>query len=298
MSLYTDLLRLTKQSTGENPTTWGTVLNDNVFEMVEDAIAGVVTVATTGGSTTLTVNNGVTDQARAAVLRFTGSLASNATIIVPDAVTKQYVVRNDTTGAFTLTIKTTSGTGVAVPQGVATIVRADGTNVVSDLSAVALAGVTPSAFILTLLDDANAAAALTTLVAQPLDATLTALAGVTVAADKLIYATAADTFATTDLTAFARTVLDDADAVTMRATLGQRHARPVAEGGQGLRCYASGRAPGPQGQHELQRESELPVGAQGRFLLRHGGRQDRWRFRQERGHWRRLRRQRGQRGGH
>ena len=55
---------------------------------------------------------------------------------------------------------------------------------------------------------------------QPLDATLTALAGVTVAADKIIYATAADTFATTTLTAFIRTILDDATASDVLTTLG------------------------------------------------------------------------------
>lgn len=54
---------------------------------------------------------------------------------------------------------------------------------------------------------------------QPKDATLTALAGVTTAADKLIYATDADTFATTDLTAFARSILDDADEATFKATV-------------------------------------------------------------------------------
>lgn len=55
---------------------------------------------------------------------------------------------------------------------------------------------------------------------QPLDATLTALAGVTTAADKLIYATASDTFATTDLTSFARTLLDDTTAANAATTLG------------------------------------------------------------------------------
>jgi hypothetical protein len=56
--------------------------------------------------------------------------------------------------------------------------------------------------------------------AQPLDATLTALAGLTVAADQLIYATGSDAFATSSLTAFGRSLVDDADASAARTTLG------------------------------------------------------------------------------
>lgn len=55
---------------------------------------------------------------------------------------------------------------------------------------------------------------------QPLDATLTALAGVTTAADKLIYATGVDTFTTADLSSTARTLLDDTSTSAMRTTLG------------------------------------------------------------------------------
>ena len=55
---------------------------------------------------------------------------------------------------------------------------------------------------------------------QAHDATLDALAGVTVAADKVVYATGADAFATTDLTSFGRSLIDDADAAAARTTLG------------------------------------------------------------------------------
>jgi len=65
---------------------------------------------------------------------------------------------------------------------------------------------------------------------QPADATLTALAALVTAADKIIYATAADAFATTTLTAFMRTLLDDADAAAARSTLGVIAASETAAG--------------------------------------------------------------------
>ena len=55
---------------------------------------------------------------------------------------------------------------------------------------------------------------------QAFDPTLAALAGVTVAADKVVYATGADQFAVADLTNFGRSLIDDADASGARSTLG------------------------------------------------------------------------------
>lgn len=71
-------------------------------------------------------------------------------------------------------------------------------------------------------NDPNFATTITTALAnkQPLDATLTALAAVVTAADKLIYATGSDTFSTTPLSAFIRTLLGNQDATAARATLG------------------------------------------------------------------------------
>jgi len=55
---------------------------------------------------------------------------------------------------------------------------------------------------------------------QPLDATLTNFAGLTIAADTLVYGNGNDTFTTMSLTAAGRAILDDADTTAQRATLG------------------------------------------------------------------------------
>lgn len=61
---------------------------------------------------------------------FTGVLTGNRNIIVPASL-QQYWVFNNTSGAFTLTVKTLAGTGVAVPQGYGVILYCDGSNVLA-----------------------------------------------------------------------------------------------------------------------------------------------------------------------
>jgi len=83
-----------------------------------------------------------------------------------------------------------------------------------------------SAFGRSLIDDANAAAAQTTLALVPgtnvqaYDAFLTSIATLGTAADRIIYTTGVDTAAETIVTAFVRTILDDANAAAVRTTIG------------------------------------------------------------------------------
>ena len=64
----------------------------------------------------------------------TGVLTGNRNIIVPTSI-QQYWITNATTGAFTLTVKTASGTGITVTQNQAQILYCDGTNVVQGQTA-------------------------------------------------------------------------------------------------------------------------------------------------------------------
>jgi hypothetical protein len=124
-SSYTDRNRLEKQATGENLSTWGDRLNDNVIGLVDEALDGVTTISTSG-SHTLTSNNAATDQARKRVIDITAA-SGTTTITIPN-VEKLYFVRNGSTGASTIT--TGSGTSATVGGGVNKWVYCDGNNVV------------------------------------------------------------------------------------------------------------------------------------------------------------------------
>ena len=129
---YTGTLKLGKPAAGD--TGWGNTLNGEVTDMVEEAIAGMSTINTWSAATpavhTLTEANGSTAEARAAILRLTdttGDIASVANLIVPDN-TKLYCIINET--GHTVTVKTASGTGIAIPTAVQNNVVCNGTNVV------------------------------------------------------------------------------------------------------------------------------------------------------------------------
>ena len=126
-STYTPSLTLTQIGNGEQSGTWGTTTNTN-WQLIEDAVAGVATVSVSGTSgATLSVANGTTDQSRKAVIVVTGATSGTNAIIAP-LQPKVYLVSNQTTGGFPITIGATTGSVVTIASGLTTLVYCDGTN--------------------------------------------------------------------------------------------------------------------------------------------------------------------------
>ena len=137
-STYTSRLRLVKQGDGDNPNTWGTVLNDGMISLVDDAIAGYTTVELGAAATvTLSAIDGAGDVPRSAFLELKGSVGGShntISMIIP-AQSKSYVINNkvsaNTTASDIVKVKTASGTGYTVPFGSIGLVICDGTSVFS-----------------------------------------------------------------------------------------------------------------------------------------------------------------------
>lgn len=121
-SSYTVRHRFEKQFTGENRSTWGQKLN-TVIDRLDFALGGIALVALSGHYT-LSSSNTADDEARAAVLAFTGTGGNTVTI---PAVQKTYTVWNATAGQVTLT--TGAGSTVTVDRGDVVQVFTDGTDV-------------------------------------------------------------------------------------------------------------------------------------------------------------------------
>jgi len=96
-STYTSRIRLNKQGDGDNPNSWGTVLNDGVISLVDDAIAAYTTVSIGSAATvTLSAVDGGSDVPRSAFLEVKGSVGGSHTtisLIIP-ANSKSYVINN------------------------------------------------------------------------------------------------------------------------------------------------------------------------------------------------------------
>jgi hypothetical protein len=119
-------LKLTVQATGENSGTWGQITNTNLL-ILEQAIGGFTTFNLTNANRSLTFTNGALSNGKNDVIKLTGTLAANRTV----RIEKVYNVQNACDHAgYTLTFKTSSGTGVLLAEGNNYVLYSDGTNVV------------------------------------------------------------------------------------------------------------------------------------------------------------------------
>lgn len=123
---FTSLLRVVLQETGGNENTWGSVNNTSAVQLLEEAIAGRVDISVTAADVVLTTANGAFDQARNAILSITGNPGVARNVTVP-STNKTYIVSNETSPGFDVTIKTSAGAGVTVQSGQIVLLYVDST---------------------------------------------------------------------------------------------------------------------------------------------------------------------------
>lgn len=109
---------------GEQANTWGQTTNTN-WELIEELATGVVSVALTSTSYTLTTTDGVSSTGRHAIIKFTGSPGGTCTVTVsPNDMQKIYWVVN--ASDQTVTITQGSGTSISVPADSKKVMYCDG----------------------------------------------------------------------------------------------------------------------------------------------------------------------------
>lgn len=140
----TSFLGLTTSYGLQNPISY-TDFNADV-DAIEDAFASRVAISVTTANYTLS-----TTEYRNKIIYVSGTLTGNRSVIVPLTTGAHWVVYNNTSGSYTLTVIGATGTGIAITQGCCAIVYTDGTNVLratpdveqdNDLAIVARAAIT------------------------------------------------------------------------------------------------------------------------------------------------------------
>ena len=130
-STYSDL-KIELIGTGDQSGTWGTTTNVNLGTAIEEAITGSSDVAFSSSDVTLTLTDtNATQSARNLRLNLTGTSGGARNLIVP-AIEKVYIINNGLADA--VTVKNSTGTGIAVAAGKTMYVYNNGTNVVDAIT--------------------------------------------------------------------------------------------------------------------------------------------------------------------
>jgi hypothetical protein len=132
-STYSPSLKLTLIGDGDQSSIWGQTTNTNLGTLLDQAIAGVISITMSDANYTLSSLNGTADEARNAVIVVGGSNAAVRDVI-PPVVRKLYTVVNNTSGGFAIRVIGATGTGVNIPNGATALVFCNGTNFYQALS--------------------------------------------------------------------------------------------------------------------------------------------------------------------
>ena len=131
-------LKIELIGTGDQSGTWGDTTNTNLGTALEEAITGSADVTFASGTVTLTLTDTNTTQtARNLRLNLTGTSGGAQNLIVP-AIEKLYLVNNGCADA--ITVKNSTGTGIAVPAGKSMFLYNTGSNVVNAITYASLSG--------------------------------------------------------------------------------------------------------------------------------------------------------------
>ena len=133
-STSTDL-KLELITTGEKSGTWGTITNTNL-QILEQAASGYLSLAVGGADVALSLATHATANGKNLYYKLTGTLTANRTVTMPDGAERVFIVEDSTARSasnYTLTVKTVSGTGLALPVGSTTVLYSDGTNITGKL---------------------------------------------------------------------------------------------------------------------------------------------------------------------
>jgi hypothetical protein len=133
-SSYSDL-KIELIGTGDQTGTWGTTTNNNFSVAISEAITGSADVAFSSADVTVTLTDSNAAQtARNLRLNLTGTSGGARQLILGSGcqIEKLYLINNGLADA--VTVKNTSGTGIAVPAGKSMFVFNNGTNVVDAIT--------------------------------------------------------------------------------------------------------------------------------------------------------------------
>jgi len=128
-------LKLELITTGEKSGTWGTITNTNL-QILEQAASGYLSLDVGSADVALSLANHATANGKNLYYKLTGTLTANRTVTMPDSAERVFIVEDATTRSasnYTLTVKTVSGTGLALPIGSTTVLYSDGTNITGKL---------------------------------------------------------------------------------------------------------------------------------------------------------------------